>query len=68
MNIDSKINHLKKEIKLNLSSMKNQNLSNKMFCNLMDDNRIKMSELTELYQEKSKEIDEKMNEFRGRNK
>lgn len=63
MNIDSRIQLLKKQIEMNLSLMSNRNLSNDDFVSLADVNRIRMKELTMLYKIKNEEIDQKMNEF-----
>jgi hypothetical protein len=63
MNIELRIQLLKKQIEENLAAMSNRNLSNEPFCNLSDENRIMMNELTSIYRQMNKEVDKKMDEF-----
>lgn len=63
MNIELRIQLLKKQIEANLTAMSNRNLSNELFCNLSDENRIMMNELTSIYRQMNKEVDKKMDGF-----
>ena len=52
MNIDFRIRLIKRRIEVNLAAMSNPSLSNSRFCELADDNIIKISELDSLYKTK----------------
>ena len=56
MNVDFRIRLIKRHIEDNLAAMSNPSLSNSRFCELADDNIIKIRELDSLYKVKNELI------------